>query len=1706
MKFQMSNVAYYVKIKNEIRYNTNAFDKAIKREKIMANIDVKLEAWKNKLLDLGKRNRLINYRDTKRSNLRIKIPQIFDLWDSLVVNENPLEFPYIDEEAMDFENEDSNDNFYSVITNQTIKEQQKTLRSLREKAKTAVEEQGVNILYLSFGFLKWKESINSEQYLTSPIILVPVSLTIESISDPYVLNLHEDEIVINPTLKYKLENDYGIILPEFIEDESIVMLYEQIRKLILKNEWEVIEDVGLSLFSFLKINMYNDIEKHKDKIKLNLVVRSLCGDAGALNHNIEEINDFDHDRRTKPVDVFQVVDADSSQQDAIVCAKKGVSFVLQGPPGTGKSQTITNIIAECIADGKKVLFVSEKMAALDVVHRRLTNAGLADFCLTLHSHKANKKEILEQLGSVLTLSHKKANLSDEVFQKLDLLQTDKENLNQYSEAIFTKVSPFEKTIYEVNGYLANLQSYEDIVFSLQNVDKVSYSQFNRYITLLTQFIDTVGKMSDDYKSNPWNSANVLNVSNELRHDIGANLNKLIYKVKEASKLFDEIEKEFELDYSSSYKGLTDLIVIFKIAAMSPKVPMQWIIGEDIFPLFAEIDEYSNSKKQFDVIKNELTDAYSKINNNDSKSYNGTAENLFKSSQINDATSMWNEFISNNYLYSNWNHSEDFNLINRMFITVKEKVIEYNSIKTELLSNLEKEIFEIDYKAILSRYKTDYNSIFKIFNKQYKIDKNQVIGKYKDFVKKLDDATVKSILLKLRQIDELSQWFNQNNTNYAHVFGELYKAENTVLIDIEKALSAYSYITIALSKLAELLSMAVFIEEKANLLKSHFDYLYDGFNTDWETILKSLNWANDFRKMSEKNNLCKLFIEKICTDSEKIGMCGQLILMIENTIQDIDIEFSWFLNLFDDKDRLENTNMPVLCDRLEKCLNGLSLLEEWIDFRNARENCKTEGLQDYIDKIQKMQLDVSHIIPVFKKRFYRLWLDLILPNYPSVMNFRRRIHEETIDEFAKLDRLQFDIAKARIKKKLIDNLPTLDRFTNGADEISILKRELGKQRRIMPLRKLFTVIPNLLLTLKPCLMMSPLSVSLFLESESYNFDVVIFDEASQVCTENAIGAISRAKQVIIAGDSKQLPPTNFFAASISDSEFDTDDEDEYDDVNSYESILDEAVMLPERTLLWHYRSRHEHLIAFSNTKIYKNNLVTFPSNVDKVSDNGVEYFYVSEGFYDKGGKKGNVIEAQKVAEMVFHHFRRNPNRSLGVITFGETQQRAIDTAIRYLRLKDQSYEHFFKDDVVEEFFIKNLENVQGDERDTIIFSIGYARPSQGGQMQMQFGPLSKSGGERRLNVAITRAKHNVKLVGSIMPTDIDLNRITTEGPKLLRSYIDFAINGPSAILKEITDSDLVEHDSPFEAAVYNYLDRKGYKVGTQVGCSGYRIDMAVKHPTLSGRFVLGIECDGASYHSARTARERDRLRQDVLENMGWKIYRIWSTDWIKDPITEGEKLIAVVDKAISEYVEDSPNNYEEIASDNEKEFITIDKKDKTREMTGNPYGFVKIEPTQFDKLSKDRSGYVDLGDCIKAVVENEYPAHYDFLCKSLASLFGNEKATVKVRNQVDYKIKELESVVIRKGDFLFPTKYNKISARCNNTRPINYISVDELAEVLLCVAKICVGATFDSLCTESARAYGYNRMGDKISFAMQNAYKQLLDSDKIREIEGKVVVR
>ena len=571
-------------------------------------LDLRIEEWKKSLLDLGRRNRLINFVEGRRNNVKIIYPLFEDLWQVLVAKEKEVNFPYAKIQVDDIDGELLKTVVEGdVRTNQSIDELQKTLKSLRYKANTSIEEQGVNTLYLTFGMLKWKEVSNSSQKLSSPIILVPVKLLIESIISPYRLALHDDEIIINPTLAHKLHNDYGIVLPEFDANtnESPIKYLEQLLSIVEQKGWGVEYDIYLTNLSFLKINMYKDLERNIEKLSKNSIIAALAGEQEAKLIS-EDFNNFNHDT-IPPIDVFQVVDADSSQQDAILLSKKGVSFVLQGPPGTGKSQTITNIIAEAIADGKKVLFVSEKMAALQVVYNRLERVGLGDFCLTLHSHKASKKEILNKLAE--SLNSKRARVKEEVMSQLYRLEEKRNALNKYQEELHTCTSGLNCSIYDINGKLAKMDDVPDVIFPILNPDLITRDQLDKIKFLLQELSNTICKRSEDYVNNVWRYSNIRILSNELRHDIDSKITNVVPLLEQLEKLHCSVCSELDIEIIPSLYGNDSLVSVLFFASKSPIIPAKWVISNNIEDLINNARKYKEKVEQIIEITAKLREKY-----------------------------------------------------------------------------------------------------------------------------------------------------------------------------------------------------------------------------------------------------------------------------------------------------------------------------------------------------------------------------------------------------------------------------------------------------------------------------------------------------------------------------------------------------------------------------------------------------------------------------------------------------------------------------------------------------------------------------------------------------------------------------------------------------------------------------------------------------------------------------------------------------------------------------------------------------------------------------------------------------------------------------------------------------------------------------------------------------------------------------------------
>lgn len=1842
-------------------------------------MDAYLNKWENQLLDLGKRNKLIKYNKGigKRTHLKIISPDFKELYHAIVVDEKTLSFPRpvtdrsdtkSDTEREEIGESSVKENYIKgdLQSEGSVTEQQKTLANLRRKAKLYVEERGINILYLIFGFLKWTERTDSEEEIYSPLVLVPVSLKVDSISSPYTLTFYDDEIVLNPTLTYKLKSDFGLELPQFDENEQdIDEFLAKVKDTAKENNWEVVEETELSLLSFLKINVLKDLKKNEERIKSNPVARALTGNPEDLKPISDDLTNFDYDK-VEPEKVFQVVDADSSQQDAILYAKKGISFVLQGPPGTGKSQTITNIISESIAAGKKVLFVSEKMAALEVVYKRLAQANLSDFCLKLHNYRAKKNDVINQLKD--TFQIQKYQVNDDAIYQLENLQKKRDALNEYDTELHTPVSPLNKTIFEINAELSKFQNAPELIFSVNNIENTTPELLNQYRILLTNLESLLKNKSDDFNANPWRDTTIDEVSYELRHDIPTHCNRIIEGLKDLFRIFAEIESQFQLTISPSMKHVLDLEDILDAASESPQIPASWIANEDVDLLSQEATQFQELKREYFTIKKDLLGNYTseflklKISNlrkelvegaealkplikGDfyNKSVASAQDRLQQIEKLNrrliDAKQagklmaelfdirispalknlgslhkLINLLLSSIHPTENWFDTNKRTAVKTLIKQANDRYKDINRLETEIGQKFDKEILKIDPSSMLSRFKTEYGSILKAFKKDYRRDKKLIRSFAKDYSSKPSDSDIVSLLTKIKTVHSDQSWLSENKSKLVEFIGKDYmetytnwdnlnrsmkdfemilsyfkgqavpmKIQNFLLserhetktqvehclhllteqsgveklsadlhsvmgfkedvemmnLDLLKTHVSSTYELLSrfikqlnrimeskknttmiseemknIEKLDRFQQISAMVEQKKNILENKYCFLYHGLDTDWDHILESLIWTKKFKKLSVDFQLPEDFINNICENKDTIAQSEKYKDTLHLKLGSLSKEWNWYINLFSDKRELLDLEYPVLLDRVERCANGIHMLEDWIDFKKCKDKFREKGLSDFIKQLEAKSINKNDISGAFFKRFYRLWLDAILPGFPAVASFRGRKQDENIQEFDRLDQLQLKINRQRILAKLASKLPDLNQPTSAFDEVGILKREFNKKRRLMPLRKLFTAIPDLILTLKPCLMMSPLSVSLYLEDDHYQFDLVVFDEASQVRTEEAIGAILRGKQVVIAGDSEQLPPTNFFG---SDSEEDFDSEEEtVTDNDAFQSVLDQAIsVLPERTLLWHYRSKDERLIAFSNAKIYHSNLITFPSNKESATETGLQFVYVPEGVFIRqksGGKlRSNPKEARKVVELVFEHITKYPNRSLGIVSFNEAQQQVIEGMIQSALEKNKNNRkvvEFFNENKENPFFIKNLENVQGDERDTIIFSIGYAK-DENKKMYMNFGPLSKDGGYRRLNVAITRAKYNVKVVSSILPDDIDLERTNSKGAKLLRAYLSYAKNGPKVLQHELHYSESVIFESPFEESVYNFLIDSGYKVKTQVGSSGYRIDLAVESPIRNGLLVLGIECDGAAYHSARTARERDRLRQTILEDIGWTIYRIWSTDWIKDPKHEEEKLLNVVNNAISQnHSVQEPNSTRERSSAGEdqiiNDFITPVQVDNAEEKE-NPFHFETYKETNIDEICRCN----DLSDAIFSVVSKESPVHIDLLCRRLASSW-NSRVTKKFKENIENRIQwNLREKVEERYDFLWLLGKDTVIVRKpkdnNHIRPIQYICYDELAKAMKTIVGGSVGIDQQHLITMTAKVFGFKRVGNKISASLENVYQNLLNKEELESHDGRLTL-
>jgi very-short-patch-repair endonuclease len=755
--------------------------------------------------------------------------------------------------------------------------------------------------------------------------------------------------------------------------------------------------------------------------------------------------------------------------------------------------------------------------------------------------------------------------------------------------------------------------------------------------------------------------------------------------------------------------------------------------------------------------------------------------------------------------------------------------------------------------------------------------------------------------------------------------------------------------------------------------------------------------------------------------------------------------------------------------------------------------------------------------VFERSYYQWWHTTIMSAEPALAQFFSPDHERKIQQFREVDEHYTKLTAQLIAARLAKKVPTSSALDLPNSEVGILKREVAKRRRQMSVRKLFGTIPHLLPRLKPCLLMSPLSIAQYLDPSYPLFDLVVFDEASQIPVWDAVGAIARGKQAVIVGDPKQLPPTNFFQRGE-----DPDEEpSEAETVEDLESILDDCLSarLPWRPLNWHYRSRHESLIAFSNYHYYNNRLLTFPSPYrDGI---GVSWHPVSGGVYDRGKSATNRAEADAVVAEIVRRLRDEQLRrwSIGVVTFSQAQQILIDDLLEEVRRMDPEVDAFFSEEAPEPVFVKNLENVQGDERDAILFSICYG-PDALGRVSLNFGPMNREGGERRLNVAITRARREVLVFSTLRADQIDLARTRARGVRDLKHFLEYAERGPSAIAEATQYDPQADFESPFEHAVYDKLVDKGWEVHRQVGCASYRIDLAVVDPEAPGRYLLGIECDGANYHRAKTARDRDKLREGILRELGWELHRIWSSNWWTNPDQEMRKLEAALDHAaMTRSRRRTPSPEPTAPAARSATIATASQPAASTNPLRRPPSMPPettlpvYAPYPIDQVfgaPKDFYSPLSVGrirQVVADIVRCEGPISLQLACRRVAAHWGFQQASEKLRKRVRHLLPkdEVRTHISDAGIFLWPAATDPDTYRdfripgidSESVRDAEDLPVEEVANVAFFLLRQHISAPEKELVRETGRLFRFRRRGTKVESRMQAGIELLIQRGAAR---------
>ncbi len=1360
------------------------------RARNSGDLTATLETARRDLLDLGLRNALLNYRPLRTRGVEVVDEKPAEVFRLLVKEEKRLTFlpgeaagPSLNGVALDDRLAQPEDDHNLAARHKDLRLQtaytsaqlQSRLLATYHAARTSMEEQGVNTLYLALGMLSWKEEDSAGKLCRAPLILIPVELERSDARDRFRLKYSGEELGENVSLAEKLTQDFGIkTFPELpdADDLNVDDYLKSVRDALgSRSGWTVDpEAIALSFFSFAKFLMYRDLDPATwpaaGTILGNGILEALLGEGGFAPSSSSYREDCLLDEQVQNRDVLHVVDADSSQTIAIQDCLDGHNMVIQGPPGTGKSQTIVNLIAGAVAQGKRVLFVSEKMAALDVVKRRLDNVRLGAACLELHSNRTNKKSIIEEvrrsaLGDRQPGPQSRAELS--------LLGGARDRLNAYCKAVNEPIGASGETPCTAYGKLLNAQAAlggADLpALQLEGAVDWTAQDVARRTQLVAQLQDRLTKSGSP-----------------VRHPFWGSQLKLLLPTER-----DEIRK---------------------LAAGAEAA-------------CAGLQSAANALAQMFAADPPCTER--------------EVETLCQSAQ----------YVAG---------APDLAGVN---LNSPEWLAREEAIRQALASGKRHRDIHRQYGAILrtETWGADHSEL-----------RRTVAG------------------LGCRWWRFLSPRWRKAAKSLAG----LCKAEAPLGWASQLAL---------LDAIAESARCVETIAHAGEYMPGLLGSSWKGTDSDWDLVERQANWVTGAQKGIREGKFAAWCVQpdRVAIDrSAASARLGELDrarqayqLVVRKWAERLEIDETRFSD-----GPLANQPLANLAARWSLQASHIEDLHSLVAFNQILAECAQERLGNMASVATAWEQAGALLVPLYERARLSALLDRAFQERSALATFDGVRHTSTVAEFRRLDLLQLEYNRTLLAAKHAESLPA----GGGAGEIGILWREFEKRTRFLPIRGLMLKAGHAIQSIKPVFMMSPLSIANYLPPGALTFDMVIFDEASQVKPVDALGAIARGQQVVVVGDSKQLPPTSFFDSLVGPD--DAEPEEETTTASDIESVLGLFCSrgAHQRMLRWHYRSRHESLIAPSNHLFYEDRLVVFPSPDRDRQKLGLAYRRLEDAPYDRGRTRTNPVEAKAVAAAVMAHAEsqlRLPGEqreTLGVAAFSQAQMNAILDQLELLRRQDPSCEEFFAYPPHEPFFVKNIENVQGDERDVIFISVGYGRTAEG-YLSTGFGPLNRVGGERRLNVLISRARRRCEVFTSLCGDDIDLSKTSAAGVAALKTFLHYAQTGQMDV-----PTPPGAPDSEFEEQVLRQLTALGHVVHTQVGSAGFRLDLAVVDPASPGRYLLGIECDGARYHSARSARDRDRLRQSVLEGLGWRIHRIWSTDWFRNPGAELRKVVQAIELA------------------------------------------------------------------------------------------------------------------------------------------------------------------------------------------------------------------